>query len=223
MEDGQIMEEALKIILSVIGAAGGTGAIIWIILTFSINKIADRLEAKYQHKLDKELEKYKGELQKEIDKLNHKLQNKNHISKVLFDIKIEAYKKLSEAFFDVVLCANTLIPPGLYKPLADQEKQAEREKEDFVNLNKATLEAQNILNSNIPFITEEQYNGYNDILKMARLHIDDFERRWCVTNIFENKNHLPDEAYLRSDRMATKYKELSKELNRYLSSLEIIE
>ena len=217
------MEETLKIILSVIGAAGGVGAIIWLALTFSIKRIADRLETKYQHKLDKELENYKSELQKEIDKLNFKLENKNHISKVLFDIKIDVYKKLSEAFFDLVVCANTLIPPGLSMVLADKDKQEEKEREDFANLNKAALKAQDILNSNIPFITEEQYAKYDELLKMARMHISDFERRWCVTDFSTNKNVVPHEAYVRSDQMATKYKELSKELNAYLSSLEIIE
>lgn len=217
------MEETLKIVLSVIGAAGGAGAIIWLALTFSVKKIADRLEAKYQHRLDKELENYKNELQKEIDKLNFKLENKNHISKVLFDIKIDVYKKLSEAFFDLVVCANTLIPPGPTMVLADKDKQEEKEKEDFTNLNKAAMRAQDLLNSNIPFITEEQYEKYDELLKMARLHISDFERRWCVTDFSTNKNSVPHEAYVRSDQMATKYKELSKELNSYLSFLEIIE
>lgn len=217
------MEEALKIILSIIGAAGGAGAIIWIALTFSIKKIATHLEAKYQLKLNKELEQYKNDLNKEVEKLGFKLENKTHISKTLFDTKVELYKKLSETFFNVVLCANTLIPPGLSMTLADKEKQDEKEKEDYINLNKATVEAQNILNTSIPFITEEQYEEYDEILKMARMHIFDFNRRWCITDFSQGKNNLPNEAYLRSNEIAKKFKDLSKELNKYLSSLEVIE
>ena len=217
------MEEILKIILSVIGAAGGVGAIIWIALTFSVKKIAERLEMQYQLKLNKELEEYKNDLQKELEKLNYKLDNKNHVSKVLFDIKVELYKKLSESFFNVVLCANTLIPPGLTIALADKEKQEEKEKEDFVNLNKTVMAAQNLLNSSIPFITEEQYEKYDELLKMARDHISDFSRRWCVTDFSPDKSTLPHEAYLRSNEMAKKFKEFSVEINKYLSLLEIIE
>lgn len=217
------MEETLKIILSVIGAAGGTGMMILLILKFCINKIADRLEAKYQIKLNKELEQYKNDLQKEIEKLDYKLENKNHISKVLFDIKVDLYRQLSESFFNVVLASNNLIPPGLTKTLADKKMQEEKEKEDFAILNKAVLKAQDLLNSSIAFITEEQYEKYNCILKMAGMHLSDFSRRWCITDFTSNKSTLPHEAYVRSDEMAKKFKELSIDLNKYLSSLEISE
>lgn len=216
------MEEIYKIISIVIGAAGGTGALILTLFNFTANKVAKRLESKYELRLNKELEQYKSKLQKDVDKLNYKLENSNHISKVLFDVKIELYRKLSEAFYQVILCSNSLIPVGIEMTSTDRKEEENIKSEQYKNLSDAVLNAQNLLYSSIPFITSEQYESYQTILNMSREHLFDFSRRWCITDFSESKKTLQPEAYERTRNIIDSFKTLSKEINSYLSSLVII-
>ena len=48
------------------------------------------------------------------------------------------------------------------------EKKKEYDKKIYKEAMESTVKAQDILNGNIPFISEEIYNAYTEILKLCR-------------------------------------------------------
>ena len=69
------MDQVWKICLNLVGAIGGIGVIFIMVVKFSSNLIADKLQKKYDLKLNEELERYKANIE------NRKLvlkSNKNH-------------------------------------------------------------------------------------------------------------------------------------------------
>jgi hypothetical protein len=62
-----------------------------VIIKFSSNIIAKRLDERYTLKLNKEFEKYKSIID-----------NKTYISKTKFDTEFAIYRELSNAFFEMV-------------------------------------------------------------------------------------------------------------------------
>lgn len=83
------MNEIWQTVLSIIVSVGGAGFIISAVVKFSADKIALRLEAKYQLKLDKELEIFKS-----------KLDNSNLISRALFEKEFAIYQDLIYKLYD---------------------------------------------------------------------------------------------------------------------------
>ena len=63
----------LQTISAFILSTGIIGAIIWVIIKFSADKIAQNLSTKYEHKLNEKLEAYKNELDKKIILVKHVL------------------------------------------------------------------------------------------------------------------------------------------------------
>lgn len=80
-----------KIALSVVASFGGIAGIIAVVIKFSANQITDRLNAKFEASLKKELERYKSLLSKS-----------EHISKERFDREFTMYQELSEKHMTVV-------------------------------------------------------------------------------------------------------------------------
>lgn len=91
-----------QIAVACIASAGGIGAIIIGVVKFSANKIADRMNAKFEATLNKELEKYKTELSK-----------KEYVSKTRFDAEFSIYRDLSKAFFNMARDINSLVSAGI--------------------------------------------------------------------------------------------------------------
>lgn len=85
------MNAVWQTVLAIIGSIGGAGAIICAIIKFASNKIADRLSAKYQLQIDKELETLKQDLNR-----------KNYVSKVRFDAEFAIYRELTITCRDMV-------------------------------------------------------------------------------------------------------------------------
>ncbi|MEG2014069.1 MAG: hypothetical protein RR063_12875, partial [Anaerovoracaceae bacterium] len=81
------MSAVWQTVFAIIGSVGGAGVIIAAVVKFSSDKIAERLSAKYQLKLDKELEAFKG-----------RLDRKNYVSRVRFDAEFAIYRELSQVF-----------------------------------------------------------------------------------------------------------------------------
>lgn len=140
------LKAIIEIIAATIISVGGAGVIILKVANFLAEKVAERLNAKYQLKLDEELEKYKS-----------KLERKTYVSQVRFDKEFSIYTDLSEktisAVFStaniVVLFHNGLSP-------ADFEEQKKEIIEKFNAANKT-------LNQYAPFIDEELYEQYSKI------------------------------------------------------------
>ena len=60
------MSELWQTVLGIIASVGGASVLIWAVVKFSANRLADLLSQKYQAKLDQELETFKGEMEKQL-------------------------------------------------------------------------------------------------------------------------------------------------------------
>lgn len=207
-------EDIWKIIVCAIWSAGGIGAIIVSVIKFSSNQIAEKLSKKYEIKLQKELEKYKSNLD-----------NKIYITKAKFDAEFILYRELSKTFFDMVKAVTRMIPTGYATYPVNKEDREKYETELYDKALSATVIAQDVLNSNIPFISENLYQQYEEIVGLCRVQLGVFEDRWNVLFLAseeEKKKFSPDD-YRRSHEIKEKFFNLNKELRDYLSKLDILE
>lgn len=203
-----------KIIMCAIASAGGVGAIIVCAVKFSADRIADRLSKKYEAKMQKEVEKYKSGLD-----------NKIYISKAKFDTEFSLYRELSRTFFEMVKDITIMIPSGYATYPADKEERKTYENNLYDKAAKSTFAAQGVLNSNIPFIPENLYEKYEEIIGLCRVQLGVFEDRWNVLYFAsqEEKETFSGEDYHRSREISKKFKELNLELRDYLAKLDILE
>lgn len=144
--------EILKIVIGVVASVGSIGGIIILVIKFSVELIAKRLEEKYTLRLNKELEKYKSSLD-----------NKIYISKTKFDTEFNIYRELSKTFFNMVREVNTMIPVGLVNVPADEVVRKKFENECYDNTKKMVVLAQDTLLSNASFI---QLNVFKNMMKL---------------------------------------------------------
>lgn len=202
-----------EIVLGVITSVGGLGVIFTAAIKFSSDCIAKRLAEKYSLKLNKELEAYKSSLE-----------NKTYISKTKFDAEFEIYRSLSKSFFEMIKDISTMIPSGLSIQIADEQKQREHENELYNVASKSCVTAQDILNGNAPFIPEDLFNQYTEIMKLCGMQLRAFERRWNVLYLDSQKEKetfsLND--YNRTAEINSKFKELNNNVRVYLSKLDVI-
>ena len=203
-----------KIVLSIVGSVGGAGAIIAFVVKFSANLIADKLKKKYELETTKKLEEYKS-----------KLENKNYISNTRFDTEFSIYRTLSVAFFVMVKNISVMIPEGYTKVPADPKAKKEYDKKVYDLALTAVVKAQDTLNGNVPFISEDMYNEYSAILKLCNLQLDVFSNRWNVLYLAsqEEKEKLDFEDYERTGTINKSMKELNNKVRKYISTLDVIE
>ena len=206
-------ETIWKAVLGVIAGVGGVSSIFVIAIKFSSNFIAEKLSKKYELKLNKELENYK-----------YNLENKNYISKARFDTEFNIYRELSKAFFDMVKDITTMKPIGVATYPADEEKRKEYEHNLYVAASKSTVNAQDVLNSNAPFIPEAFFSKYNNILANCKVQLRTFERRWnvLILSTKEEKETFRDKDYRLSDKIYEDYNSLSSEIREYLTKLDVL-
>lgn len=208
------MNQAWSIVKAIIVSVGGIGAIITAVVYFSSNFIAERLQKKYELKINEKFEKYKADID-----------NKKYVTKTKFDAEFELYKNLSKNFFDLVKCISVLIPQGLVSVPADAGKREELDKKHYTAAYTALIAAQDQLNSNAAFIPEKFYNAYEEIRQLCNMQLSDFEERWNVGAFIPQgeKASLPYETYKRTGEINDKFKQLNSELREYLSKLDVIE
>ena len=158
--------DVVGIVITAIASVGGIGAIIVWIIKFLANKIAERISKNFQETLDEKLEKYKSELSK-----------KEYVSKTKFDTEFILYRELSSAFAEMVKCVSILIPSGLTKVPSDKKERLNYEKKCYESASPAFIKAQDTLNANIPFITEDIYEGYKELLALALMQLNEYEQQ----------------------------------------------
>ena len=207
------MSDVLKIVLEIIAGVGGIGVVFAAVVAFSSNFIADKLQKKYQLKLDEELEKYKAGLT-----------NKVYISKTKFDAEFSIYQNLSLAFSQCVKAFNVLIPSGVTNVPADKEARRKQDEEHFKAATKAYVDAQDEYSKSIPFIPQEFCEDYKGLLKLCSLQIYDFEQRWNVSYLAsqEEKETLGHDSYKRTDEINKKFDELNEKIRDYLARLDVL-
>lgn len=203
----------MEIVVGVLASFGGITGILILALKASSKIIIDRIEDRYKQKLNKELEKYKIILG-----------NKTYISKTKFDTEFGIYRELSKSFCDMVKEISVLIPSGLTYTLANEEARKKAESEQYIKAMNSTVKAQDTLNSNIPFISEEIYKGYNNILSLCKTQLNVFAQRWNVLYMapqYEKENLSLDD-YNRTDNINKEFDKLNNLIRKYLSNLDVI-
>ncbi len=208
------MNKVWEIVVAVVAGLGGIGVIFGAVIYFTSNFIAERLQKKYELKLNEKFEKYKADID-----------NKTYISKTKFDAEFGIYRSLSKAFFDMVKNISILIPQGFVLVPADKEQQKKADIEHYNSATKAAELAQDELNGNAPFIPENFYIEYNEIIKLCTYQLNEFNRRWTIScrGSQEDKETISVEAYDRTGEIIKKFKKLNNEIRKYLSNLDVLE
>lgn len=222
---GFILSSLWGFVLALVGGLGGGAVVVAIIVKFTSEKIADRLQAKYQLKLDKEIEVCKTELEKVIEDYRTELSTKQHISVKRFDAEFEIYQKLTKTFFDAVRDCGIMIPVGLTYVPADEAEQKKADAEHYNSALKSAIMAQDYLNSIVPFIREDLYEGYKEILRLMRLQINAYESRCSKLNSLrykEKKDYFDMEDYKRTEDIYRKFEDLNGKVREYLNGLDVI-
>ena len=207
-------QDIWKIVLCAVASAGGIGAIIVMAIKWSANVIANHLSQKYEIKLQKELERYKMGLD-----------NKIYISKTKFDTEFALYRELSKSFFDMVKAITIMIPVGIAHYPVDPEDRKEYENNLYNSALAATVAAQDVLNSNIPFVPEKLYTDFDEILGLCRIQLNVFEMRWKTLYLVpqEEKERFSAEDFRRSIEIRDNFKALNAVLREYLSKLDVLD
>ena len=146
------MLEIIQTVSTSILSMGVVGVIIWVIIKFSANKIAENLSAKYEHKLNEKLEAYKCELDK-----------KNYISKARFDLEFSIYGEISNILLEAVEDCFFLFPMQIDGGYGDKEKANEIYTERYKTAHSSVFKLQRIIGSKSPFISKELYSDFFEI------------------------------------------------------------
>lgn len=198
-----ILAVASYIVLSV----GGSGAIICALSKFLAERIANRIDSKYQNRLNQQLEEYK-------DLLAHK----NYVSQTQFDTEFQIYKQLSKAYFAVIVKASSF---SKY-----QQKDKTISKEELFRMIDVNGEAQDILFENEPFIPEEIFNKYLDLNEKTSdfffTIIDRIEKNMKEGKRLDECEIRTSEDIYVSESLQSELREINKDVRHYLESLSIV-
>ena len=207
----------LSTILSIAGAiivsVGGAGVIICTVVKFCADMIANRLEARYEQRLSKELEAYKSNLE-----------SKTYISNARFDAEFSLYRDLSKAFLLMIKGVDLIISSGVSRTPADPEERRELNFNHYAEANNALVNAQDILFENAAFISEEIYNAYDELLQIGRQQVSVFE---TSLEYADKPSPLYDEFRVQhTDHQTTrdliqKFHALNTQIRKYLSTLSV--
>lgn len=199
-----------KIVLGIIASFGGIGGIILAVIKFSSNILADKLSQKYELKMNKELEKYKAGIE-----------NKTHMSKTKFDAEFSMYRELSQTFAILVKeCAQLF--PTFTKDVRDDYEKYKPIHDRCVD---AIVSAQDKLNACVPFISENIFQGYDELEKLCKTQLSDFQDFRLRPDAKEYRENCSDafrETYRRTKEIQQKYREVSADLRTYINSIDVI-
>lgn len=203
-----------KIILAALASVGGVAGLIVLAIKFASNIIAERLSQNYELKLQKELEAFKSTLTK-----------KEYVSKARFDAEFSIYRELSRAFFNMARDINSLVPAGYSERPADEEAYKKYQEECWHASSQSLQTAQETLVQNAPFISEELYNDFLELVALSRLQISAYTKRFNVLYLAprEEKENYTAEDYKRARELSQKFDALNKKIRNYLASLDVAE
>lgn len=207
----------IQILFSIASAsiisAGGVGAIVWLVVKTTGDRIAERLSKKYEAKLAQELERYKTQLSK-----------KEYVSKTRFDTEFCTYREINKRFFSMVKDISILVPNGLTWVPADKEDQYKVFIEHYNSARKSTVDAQDYLYSVAAFIPENIFSEYQHLWNLCRRQISTSEIIINSSSVLgvHSKKEFDTDDYKRTSEINDKWLDLNKTIREYLFSLEII-
>lgn len=200
-----------EIALTCIASVGGIGVIIIGVVKFCGDMIAERLSMKYQLQLDKEKERYISELSK-----------KEYVSKTRFDAEFSIYRELTSTFSKMVTDITILIPAGYVEVPADEADRAKLDQEHYINANNSVVAAQNALYANSAFIPKPFCDMYEEVLKLARLQLFAYTRRFNVLYMAKDKDSFSLDDYKRTADLQNRWEEHVGSIRKYLATLDVI-
>ena len=208
-------QKFIEIVLSCIAGAGGIGVVVVYIVKYSADIIDKRISQKFEARLQKELETFKTQLAK-----------KEYVTKTRFDTEFMIYKQLCTASFDHFKAIFDMIPYGLIIAPADEAERKKLQELNYQKAKKTYKEALYLLYQNEPFISEEFFDGFNELLHYGVQQIDVFENRFNLGYIVahkEDKIVITPEDRKRTEEMEHVLHKMNKRIRDYLYSLEVIE
>lgn len=208
MELQQVWVTASAIIASV----GGSGAIICAVAKFFSDRIANRLEAKFQQKLEKEMEEYKTQLE-----------NKRYITQTQFDVEFEIYRKISKAFFELFVKLSTVSDKELYESSVKELDRMQYEKDMYHKIVDIASSAQNVLYENSPFIPQNIYTKYEELYEMFNERFWLYHKR-CMLYLqgtIKLSERFDDNDKKQLEEIQNKLFEVNREVRSYLETLAI--
>ena len=202
-----------SIVTACIVSAGGIGGIVIAVVKFSSDMIASRLSAKYESKLQKEMEKFKTELNK-----------KEYVSKARFDTELGIYRELSQTFCTMVKDISVMIPAGFSWRPAGEEAQKKYEDNCYEVATDSVVKAQDALYANAAFIPQQFFESFEEILKLCKQQLNVFAFRYNVLSLEteKEKRSLSMEDYKRTEEINKKWIEHINRIREYLASLDVI-
>lgn len=211
-----IWDEVIKIALTAVGGVAGIGIVIGATVKFSADRIAERLAAKYELKLNKELENYKSGLDR-----------KNHISKVRFDAEFSLYRELTVACREMVNNVYFVYPTYANVPAGESER-VQYENENFKKAKASTDEFAEIITSNSPFIPKTFYASFVELMMLCKQNLDVYAQRWNkgyfgIWEGSQDKRDAEREAYSRTREITEGFDKLIDDIRDYLSQLDVNE
>lgn len=208
-----IAKDIIAIATSIIISVGGSGVIICALANFISERIAKRIDGKYQQRFEQEFEKYKSIME-----------YRRYISKTQFDNEYQIYKQLSKAFFSVAVKLSSFAYKRIGNRIISIEEDDIISMEEVSRIISVNSTAQNFLFENAPFIPEEIYNEYLALNELANTlfwgiiaRIKEYEAE-CVEI---NKIITEDEIGM-SEYFQNRLNDVNKKVRKYLETLTII-
>ncbi len=212
MDFSSIIDIASAIIVSL----GGAGAIIISVSTFLVNRIASRLEDKYQLKLNKELEQYKAILEQ-----------RTYVTKHQFDIELETYRNLTKGIFEFMVALNTTINKIDYPKklsLCDNDK-IEYEFSTYHKIVDKAAGLQSLLYTNAAFMPKQVYDEFEELIELTSDGFWKYHERFYeyLDGEIHQDERVDDSDKEMFDSINEKYNALNDLIRDYLRGVVIVD
>ena len=155
------------------------------------------------------------------DSSRAKNDNRLYISKTQYDLEYGIYRELSKKAFALIVDLSIIYTNNHFRT-NDTEKNPEEEIRRFKNVTNDICDVQDILHENAPFIPESIFDKYDELYSLAKeqfwIYLEDLKK--CLQT--GQQLVITDDSKNRVEKIDELYKNLNKELRKYLFSLSIV-
>lgn len=221
------MSELWQTVLGIIASVGGASVLIWAVVKFSANRLADLLLQKYQAKLDQELETFKGELEKQKESFRVKADKTRYVSKVRFDTEFSLCRELMAAAHNMVNYAYLVYPMHAKYP-ADPMMAKKYKEEIWENAKKFSDEFTLLVQRNAPFISKNVYSAFMELHSLCYENIETYAMKWDKGfmgnwETSQEKREMESKAYIRSRDITKKLDDVIEKLREHFAQMDVNE
>lgn len=174
--------------------------------------IVYRMNVHYQKKIE---HKYESK----IEKLKTRLEVLSYESNKYFDAQFSTYRELCHSFFEMISAVYWLFPSNFESaPISqDWEKICQ---ERYLKAQKEYNTAASVLGINAPFIPEDKYNPFHEILELASTQINTYVLSDpCNKGCYQGAISFRNEGYSRTGIIEQKWNSLLTQLRKDMKVL----